>query len=188
MTKISRLSACFVLAALALGMSSTTQAAFSYGSQGFADIGIPTINTADINSATSFELGTVVTNGSRTGDFLMLPVQTLIVDGPLTIGDPSTFSLSSTAFGVFQATTITEVAASAGTRAFLVGGLFTGGTAFGTPSSPLSAVMRLSFTQSGGAISDSASLTVAVPEPASVAMLGLAGLTGVSIARRRRSS
>lgn len=69
-------TAVIALSIAGLGLLTSTgkaQAAF-IGTQGFADIGAPTTNTGDINTATVFNLGNLLTTGSQSGNFLGLPL------------------------------------------------------------------------------------------------------------------
>ena len=190
------------LAGLMLGTAPTAQAAFATGTQGMADNGSPSTDTGNLSTATTFTFGTpFVTTTSETGDFKATPGNSgqTLTTSVLNLAAPTAFTLGNAAFGTFTSSAITELFSStlpgAEVRAFYVLGSFTGGTNFGTSSTPTAASFTVSFTQStiGGvsSFSDSSTLSIppaAVPEPASVAMLGL-GLAGVAgyTARRRQT-
>jgi len=194
MNRILRLSAMFALAGLALTAAPKADAAFvPPGSQGFADLGAPQlIGSTDINAATGFQFGAPIqTTGAKTGGFGVLPTGTIVTVTNFTPTNGTTFQIDgNAAFGTFQGISVVETSATTGTRSFEITGTFTGGTAFGTPGPAFPATVSLSFTQAGGpggAITDSFSLNVAaVPEPASIALvgLGLAGVAGFSARRR----
>ena len=64
------------LLTLTLGLAAGSAQAAVIGTQGFADIGTPTADggsTGDINTATAFTIGNLVSTSSNTGDFAGLP-------------------------------------------------------------------------------------------------------------------
>ncbi len=165
-------------------------AAPSTGSQGFADLGAPTANTGNINTATLLSFGNMVSNGSQTGYFTGLVTQ---VFGSVNLAPAlgTSISFGNGTFGSFASTSITEQTNSSGERSFLAIGNYSAGTF--DPSltpNPAPASMTISFTQtppSIGAISASATLAIPpVPEPSTLA-LATAGLgVGVLYLRRRQ--
>ncbi len=175
------------------------------GTQGFADIGTPLAGgsaTGDINTATSFTIGNLVSTTSDTGVFSGMSSQVI---GAVSFDTTSGTSLSFTnsAFGTFTSTSIDEYTNKAGTVAFYVLGTWTPGTYNNNnttyTSGPYDASFTISFTQtppgSGNSISDSATFSVpptgmpSVPEPASIVM-GLTGLVigGLAYRRHRRQA
>ncbi len=175
------------------------------GTQGFADIGTPLAggsSTGDINSATSFTVGNMVSNTSNTGVFSGMTSQTF---GGVSFNTTSATSLSFTnsVFGSFTSTSIDEYTNKPGTVAFYVLGTWTPGTYNSNNTNftggPYDASFTISFTQTpsgaGGAISDSATFSIppsgmpGVPEPASIVM-GLTGLLigGLAYRRHRRQA
>jgi membrane-associated protease RseP (regulator of RpoE activity) len=186
----------FGLATLAVCLSLTTGVqAGPVGTQGFADTGTPTAGgsaTGDINTATSFTIGDLVTNTNQTGFLSGLSTQTFgAVTFDTTSGTSLTFGNST--FGTFASTTITEVTNVAGFVNIYVVGDWTPGSYGGFTGGPYAASFSISFTQTPahtGSISDSGTFSIppaiAVPEPTSVVM-GLTGLAfGVVVWRHRR--
>ena len=202
MNRLSSISKCVVLAGLMFASASSAQADFVNGTQGLGENGTPTINAASLAAATSFTFGTINTSTAETGSFTTPGTSGLALTmKSLDLNNPSAFGFTGTAgtFGTFTASGAPVIELSPSSplvRSFYILGSFTSGSLFGAPTSN-TASLTVSFTQTGGAgtaISDSSTLSVpaaplagTVPEPASVAMLGLglAGLAGYTARRRR---
>jgi hypothetical protein len=132
------------------------------GSQGMIDLGSPNAQPGnDINTATTFTVGNLITTGSSSGYFAGLTTQVL---GPVTFntGVGTSMSFGNATLGSFASTSITPQTNTPGERSFLIRGNFTAG-AFNpalTPN-PAPTVLRISFTQvlgGVGAISSSATM------------------------------
>ena len=185
-----------LLASLFLGLTvSNANAAFigSFGING----NLPAVSpTSGLDGATSFSIASMSTNGNATGGFSGLPVGTLFTGGTFTLGSATGFSLSNATYGTFTQTTAAVIQAigknAAGvttSESFFLLGSYAGGAVGATP---VAAGFTVSFTQTGGpGTSISASGTVdippfAVPEPASMTMLGLGLVTLGGFGLRRR--
>jgi hypothetical protein len=166
----------------------------STGSQGFADIGAPTVDSGNINTGTSFTIGNMVSTGASVDYFSGLSTQIL---GPVTFNASvgTSFTFGNATLGTFTSTSISEQTNVSGERSFYVLGTFTPGTFNPALSpNPAPASVIVGFTQSpagSGAISDSASLSIppaAVPEPSTLvlATVGVGVALSVDAGRRRR--
>jgi hypothetical protein len=166
----------------------------STGSQAFADIGSPSVDSGNINTGTSFTIGNLISTGASAGYFTGLPTQ---IFGPVAFSPVvgSSLSFGNATFGSFLSTSITEQTNVAGERSFYVLGNYTAGTFDpALAPNPAPASMIVSFTQSPagtGSISDSASISIppaAVPEPSTILLagVGLAGGLVVDQSRRHR--
>lgn len=186
-----RLGLSFLTFAVAAVMSVNSAFADIISTQGFADIGSPTVDTGDITTATVFNVGDYFTTASNTGLFAGMPTQNI---GPVSfdITVPTSFSFSNAVFGDFVSTSISVISNGQTGSGAIVGlyilGNFTSGTY--APGINGEASMTVTFNQtSGGAISDSATFSIppaTVPEPSTVALatLGLCSI-GVMASRRR---
>ena len=191
---MNHLRASFV-AALVVAAGFSAAKADSVGSQGFADLGSPVAVGGNINTATQFTVGSLITNSASTGVFSGIPTQSFgSVSFDTTVG--SSLSFGNSTFGNFASTSITEISNSAGQVSFYVLGNFTGGSYTGTLSpNPAPASFTVSFTQTPagtGAISDSSTLSIppvpsGVPEPSSIVLVGL-GLASVGVVARRKKA
>ena len=180
----------------ALMLAAGVANADSTGSQGFADIGAPSVSPGrDINTATQFTIGSLLTNSSSTGVFAGMPTQSFgSVSFDTTVG--SSLSFGNSTFGNFASTSITQLSNSAGQVSYYILGNFTGGSYTGIlRPNPAPASFTVSFTQTPantGAISDSATLSIppapsGVPEPSSIVLVGL-GLASVGVVARRKKA
>lgn len=168
----------------------TMTAVATNGSQGFADIGSPSANTGNINTATTLTMGNLISTGAQAGYFTGLSTQLF---GPVAFDPsvPSSISFGNAAFGSFLSTSITEQTNTAGERSFLVLGNYTGGTFGGaTVPNPAPSSLTISFTQTPagtGSISSSASLAIpAVPEPSTIVLATVGIAAGLAMQRARR--
>jgi len=187
---------CYVVAAVAiLVVSRPAGAELITGAQGFGDVGIvATAPTNSINTATSFTFGNLITTSVSSGFFTGLPTQLLGTE-TFTVSDPLSLQFGNAQFGSFASTKITQLSNDpiAGSRSFVFEGLYTKGT-FGEAfiPNPAAATYTVSFNQTAGAgtaISMNATLEFSaqpVPEPTTLALLGLAACTAVFVRRRPR--
>ena len=161
------------------------------GTQGFFTDGNPTVDTGLISTATVFS-SNWKTNNSQSGIFAAFPnynFSNIVFDK--NVG--TSFVITNAGFGTFASTSITQSASGSGFANFDIVGNFTQGT---NPSASGPALFSVGFTQTpaeiGGAISASGTLAVfssTVPEPSTMALLGLGGCgLIVSAYRRNRKS
>jgi len=198
---LSRRSLALLATVIALGLSSTVAncgtIVSSTGSQGFLSLaGVLVDGTANgnINTGTSFVVQTLASTQAGSGYFAFSGTSTPQFFSNVTLNTvaPVPGPLFGNAdFGTFSLQSLVEEQSGTGFRSFLVVGDFVGGTLGGpvTPS-PAPAEFRISFTQSGGpgsTISSSATMTfVAVPEPSTLALMGLGGIAlALQLAQRR---
>jgi hypothetical protein len=143
-----------------------------------------------VSNATSFVDVALATNAPSTGDFLTyVPNNTDVGSGvtvPVHTG-ASSFSFGDNAFGHFNATSETIIFQGSGFANLTFLGTFTPGTDFTGGQTAAPAIFGIQFSQNGGSIVDSGTITTsAVPEPSSMALLGI-GLTSFLAFRRRFS-
>lgn len=158
----------------------------SAGSQGFIDLGTPTVNTGNIDTATSFTIADLRTTNANVLYFAGFPSLQTFTPSPVTftVGSGTSLSFSSPVFGSFASSSITEDASGPGFRTFTFVGSYSPGSFFaGNPliPDPAPASFRIAFTQTpigSGAISNSATLAIPpVPEPSTM-MLAVVGIAG----------
>lgn len=190
------------LAATLLALPVATAGIVSFpgplGSQGFVDLGLASAGpTADVNTATAFTVGNLVSTDDSHAFFAGLPEQSF---SPMTfsVSDPLSLKFGNAQFGSFASTKIEELSndPDVGARSFSVQGWFTKGT-FGSPLVPNPALtdFTISFSQNSGAgaaISVNATLAFnpnqPVPEPATLTMLAIAaGTVARGWVRRRQA-
>jgi hypothetical protein len=186
------------LLTLTLGLAAGSAQAAVIGTQGFADIGTPTADggsTGDINTATAFTIGNLVSTSSNTGDFAGLPSQ---VFGAVNFntGDATSLTFGNSVFGTFTSTSIVEEINTPGTVGFYVLGDWTPGSYGSVSGGPFDSSFTISFTQTpahAGSLSDSATFSNppagpvgSVPETSTLAMM-LLGFAGLGFAGYRAS-
>jgi hypothetical protein len=166
----------------------------STGSQSFVDLGAPTVDTGNIDTATVFNVEAMFSTTANVGFFAGFPSSTNFGPVSFNITSGTSLSFSTPNFGSFASSSITEDVSGPGFRTFIAFGNYTSGAFFSTPLSPnpAPASFRIAFTQSPvgtGAISDSATLAIPpVPEPSTLmlACVGIAG--GLAVEQNRRAS
>jgi hypothetical protein len=201
-TMMKRLFVPALFLAFAVG---TAKAGAVTSSLAFADMGTTSVNTGNINTATTFTFGDLISTHNSSGIFsgpTALPDQNF---GSTSFGMSwavnTSFSISSTAFGTFKSISISETVATPGLVEFSIAGNYTGGT-FDQNVKNTPATLLLTFIQDPaftGVISGSGLFTaapqtsgvgpLAIPEPATLVM-GLTSIVGGGLfyLRRRRAT
>jgi hypothetical protein len=181
-----------VLAAALMAGTCAGAGAAVIGSQGFGDINGPSANgspTGDINTATSFTIGEMVSSLSQDGIFDGMSTQDL-GEIPFSSLVGNSMSFGNSVFGAFQSTEIAVGANEPGIVSFNVLGEWTPGTQGGLAGTGKRlASFTVSLTQTevhDGSLSLSATFSatdtlVAVPEASTWAMM-LAGFAGLGVA------
>jgi hypothetical protein len=188
-----------VCAALLVGLAVATPSyagGVIVGSIGLADNNKPTASggptPVTVATATTFSFESSTT-ATKDGDFAGIAIGTGFVTSPETIhftagnllGMP--FTMGNSTFGHFTAESGSLSQFTVGTSHFAnitMNGIFTPGSLLSAYSANDQATLTLTYSQVGrGSISDSGTLAMAVPEPASFAMLGI-GMAGFIAVRR----
>ena len=147
------------LAAVLAASASASAEAAVVATQALVDFGTPTANTGDITTSTDFTIGDLVSTLNNTGDLAGLPSQSF---GGLsfTTSSGTSFSFGDAAFGTFASSSITEISNVNHAVAFYILGDWTPGTFGGVPPGSYAGSVTLTYNQTGGTISDSASFAV----------------------------
>jgi len=181
-----------VLAVFAI-LTTPAKAAFLTGSIGFFS-DTTTINSTDVNTATTFSFSTVKggantveTTSPSTGSFAAVPANTVVNSDTLDLnaagGTAAPFLKLTLGSDSFTATTLLSSTSVGGnTQVVELQGIIAGPGFSTTPAD-----FALSFTQAGGpntAISFSGTLS-AIPEPASIILMGMGLIGAMGVSRRR---
>jgi hypothetical protein len=169
------------------------------GTLGFTDLVGGSTDTGDLNTATTFTIGLLASNGTNSGIFAGLPTQFIGATGPFSTatGSNTTLTFSSSGFGTFTSSTATSFNPAAGALNLLFDGTWTPDSSGLAPPGAYAAGFTFMATQSpphtGQSIQDSGTFSIPaaslVPEPATFGLfaLGAVGLAGYQTLRRRRS-
>jgi hypothetical protein len=137
--------------------------ASTLGTQAFANLGTTTVDTGNINTANTFTLSNMRSTASQTGYFVGLPALSAAGGWTFTTTVGTSLTFSNPAFGTFQSTVITTDSSTSTPgqqRTFYVLGTLTGGTLGPVTPSPVPSSITITLTETGLAISSSATLSI----------------------------
>src|SRR5271169_3425913 len=149
-----------------------------------------TLNGSNLATSTLDSAPQTSSSGTGLGDFSVVPFVTNFGSASLdllTIGAGGGFSISNATYGNFVASSGSITTKTPSFLNVVLGGVYTPGPGIpGVTSAP--AVVNLSLNQTGSSVSASFTLATppAVPEPGTMALLGLGSLVLASVLRRRR--
>lgn len=180
-------------AAFAASTALSANAATVVGTQGFADLGTVTVNTGNINTATKFTIGALLTSSANSGIFAGYGAYTNFGSFSFDTNVANSLSFGNASFGTFTSTGFNLSSAGAGSETIYILGNWTPGTyASSVPAGSYLSSLTFAFTQTPayiGSISDSATFSIppagAVPEISTWAMM-LAGFGGLGFVGLRR--
>jgi hypothetical protein len=181
-----------LLMGIAIAVATVAQA--QIGTIGLLDISTPSVGPGtDINGATTYTIGDLGSFSDSTGIFAGLSSQ---IYGPVTF-EPTignSFSFGDSVFGTFTSAFIILETSPPGFVSLHILGDYTSGSFDSDAIVDKPVSIDYSFTQNpviDGGISDSGELSIpptgAVPEPASLAMLGMGGIAVCMRLRRRNA-
>jgi hypothetical protein len=181
------------LVVVAAMSAASAQAGSVIGTESFS-VNSTTIDTSSITTATIFNFTGIATTNPSSGDFsTIIPTSGVSAStGIQSLTVPSTFTFGNAAFGTFTASSQVFDNVVGNTRVFELKGFFSGGTLFPGKNDMSAATLDITLSQVGGpgtAIGTSFTLaTKAIPEPASVVMMGVGLVGALGLSRLRRKS
>ena len=181
----------WAISALVSAVAFALPAQAQVGTLVLTDIGTPTTDTGNINTAFTFTIGDLATTSAETGIFAGLPTQDF---GGVSFNDVfgTSFGFSSPGFGQFDSTSVATFANEPGSHWFYIEGNYVPGSNVSAPG-PDPASLIISFTQTpagSGPISDSVTFSIPptgipLPEPSTLSLLAV-GAVGLMTRRGRK--
>ena len=187
--RVHRSVALGALLSLAMGMSA--QADLITGSLPLAGFGVTQTDGVDLSVSNTIETMFVLTTNAGTDDLSVIPIKVEFLDSDIFLDQADAgfgYELENLEWGKFTATSGSIVQRTANFLDLFMEGIFTPTVDGGLKDFDATpATVRVSINQSGSSLSQAVTLDVApVPEPSSLALLGIGSTVGlITVARRR---